>query len=83
MTSQLGPQRPNLCEAYLRRRYDVACRLVWFCNDSPDWRKKKKATINPKYKDNKWLSYGEIESHPERVSNIVSFLNKYKCKGMT
>ena len=83
MTSQLGLQRPNLCEAYLRRRYDVACLLVWFCNDSPDWIKKKKATINPKYKDNKWSSYGEIESHPERVSNIVSFLNKYKCKGMT
>ena len=26
------------------------------------------------------LSYGEIESHPERVSNIKPFINKYKWK---
>ena len=44
--------------------------------DSPDWIKKKKATINPKNEDGKCflyvvtvaLNYGEIESHPERVS---------------
>ena len=46
--------------------------------DSPDWIKKKKTTINPKNEDDKSfkyaatvaLNYGEIESHPERVSNI-------------
>ena len=28
------------------------------------------------------LNYGEIKSHPERVSNIKAFMNKYKCKGI-
>ena len=28
------------------------------------------------------LNYGEIESHPERVSNIKPFINKYKWKGI-
>ena len=53
--------------------------------DSPDWIKKKKATINPKNIDDKWfqyaatvaLNYEEIESHAERVSNIKPFINKY------
>ena len=53
--------------------------------DSPDWIKKKKATVNPKDEDDKCfqyavvvaLNYGEIESHPERVSNIKPFINKY------
>ena len=57
---------------------------------SPDWIKKKKATINPKNKDDKCfqyaitvaLNYGEIESHPERVSNIKPFINEYKWKGI-
>ena len=52
--------------------------------DSPDWIKKKKATINPKNKDDKCsqyavmvaLNYGEIAAHPERVSNIEPFINK-------
>ena len=43
--------------------------------DSPDWIKKKKATINLKNKDDKCfqyavivvLNYEEIELHPERV----------------
>ena len=26
------------------------------------------------------LSYGEIKSHPEKVSNIKPFINKYKWK---
>ena len=26
------------------------------------------------------LNYGEIESHPKRVSNIKPFINKYKWK---
>ena len=28
------------------------------------------------------LNYGEIESHPERGSNIKPFINKYKWKGI-
>ena len=46
--------------------------------------KKKKATINTQ---NKYAitvalnNYGEIESHPERVSNIKPFINKYMWKG--
>ena len=50
---------------------------------SPDWIKKKKATTNPKNTDNKCfqytvtvaLNYEEIESHPERVSNIKPLIN--------
>ena len=57
--------------------------------DSPDWIKKKKATINPKNEDDKCLgyavtvalNYGEIESHSERVSNIKPFIGKYNWKG--
>ena len=49
--------------------------------DSPDWIKKKKATINPKNTVDKCfqnaatvaLNYEEIESHPERVSNIKPY----------
>ena len=56
--------------------------------DSSDRIKKKKATINPKSKDDKCfqyattvvLSYLEIQSHLERVSSIKSFINKYKWK---
>ena len=47
--------------------------------------KKKKATINSKNADDKCfqyaatvgLNYEEIESRPERVSNIKLFINKY------
>ena len=28
------------------------------------------------------LNYGEIELHPERVSNIKLFINKYNWKGI-
>ena len=56
--------------------------------DSPDWIKKKKATINPKntvdkcfqYAPTVALNYEEIESHRERVSNIKPFINEYHCK---
>ena len=55
------------------------------CINSPDWIKNKKTTINPKSKDDKCfqyaataaLTYEEIESDPERVSNIKSLINKY------
>ena len=58
--------------------------------DSPDWIKKKKTTINLKNEDDKCfeyvvtvgLNYGEIESHPERISNIKPFINKYNWKGI-
>ena len=56
----------------------------------PDWIKKKKEPINPKNEDDKCfqyvvtiaLNYGEIGSHPERVSNIKPFINKYNWKGI-
>ena len=59
------------------------------CIDSPDWIKKKKETINPKNTDDKCfqyaatvaLNYEEVESHPERISNIKPFLDKYNWKG--
>ena len=46
--------------------------------DSPDWIKKKKATINPKNTDDKCfqytanvaLNYEEVKWNPQRVSNI-------------
>ena len=58
--------------------------------DSPDWIKKKKVTINPKETDDNCfqytatvaLNYEEIESHPERVSNIKPFINKYNWEGI-
>ena len=58
--------------------------------DSPDWIKKKKATINPKNTDDKCfqylatvaLNYEETESHSERVSYITPFIKKYNWKGI-
>ena len=58
--------------------------------DSSDWMKKKKATINLKSKDDKCfqyavmvaLNYAEIESHPERFSDIKGFINEYNWKGI-
>ena len=54
--------------------------------DSPDWIAKKKATVNPKYTDDKCFQYvitvalncEEIKINPERVSNIKPFI--IKCK---
>ena len=51
--------------------------------DSPDWIKKKKATINLKNTDDKCfqysktvaLNYEEIESNPENVSSNTPFIN--------
>ena len=57
--------------------------------DSPDWLNNKKATINPKNKnDNKCLQYAvvtalnyqKIENNPERTSKIKRFINKYDWK---
>ena len=71
------------------------CRKVNFRRDgsnieSLDQIKEKKATINPKYEDDKCLQYvvivalnsEKIESHPEGVSNIKPFINKYIWKGI-
>ena len=56
--------------------------------DSLDRIKKKKATINPKNKDDKCFQYavtvelkfGEIQPHLKTISNIKPFMNKYKWK---
>ena len=58
--------------------------------DSPDWIKKKKATINPKIVDHKCfqyaapvaLNYEEVKWNREKFSNIKSFINKYNWKGI-
>ena len=53
--------------------------------------KKEKKNINqPKSKDDKCfqytatvaLNYGEIESHPDRVLNIIPLISKYNWDGM-
>ena len=53
---------------------------------SPDWIKNKKATINPiKKKDNKCFQYAltvalnhvKIGGHPQRITKIKPFINKY------
>ena len=56
--------------------------------DSLDWIKKKKATINPKNKEDKCfqcaatvaLGYDEIKWNPERVSNIKPLMNNMTGK---
>ena len=50
---------------------------------SPEWVINKRATINPKNKDNKCFQYSitvalnhqNIENHPERISNIRPFID--------
>ena len=56
--------------------------------DSPEWLRNKKATINPKNNDGKCfqyaltvaLNYEQIKDHPERISKIKSFIDKYNWK---
>ena len=56
---------------------------------SPEWVINKRAAINPKNKDDKYLQYSitvalnhqNIENHPERISNIKPFINQYNWKG--
>ena len=54
--------------------------IYWFSRLNKN---EKKATINPKNTDEATvaLSYKEIESHPERVSTIKLFINKYNWEG--
>ena len=57
---------------------------------SPEWILNKRTTINPKNKDNKCFQYlitaalnhQNIENHPERMSNIKPFIDKYNWKGI-
>ena len=56
--------------------------------DSPKWLKDKKSTINPKNNDDKCFQYAvtlalnldNIDNHPERISKIKPFVNKYNWK---
>ena len=53
--------------------------------ETPDWIKKKKATINVKNDDDKCfqysvtvaLNYDEIEKHHQRVNKVKQFINQY------
>ena len=57
---------------------------------SPEWISTKRATINPKNKDNKCFQYSitvalnhqNIENHPERISNIKPFTDQYNWEGI-
>ena len=57
---------------------------------SSEWLINKRATINPKNKDNKCFQYSitvalnhqNIENHPERISNIKPFINQYNWEGI-
>ena len=57
---------------------------------SPEWILNKRATINPKNKDNKCFQYSitvalnhqNIENHPERILNTEPFINQYNWKGI-
>ena len=56
--------------------------------DSPKWLKDKKSTIDPKNNDDKCFQYAvtlalnlnSIDNHPERISKIKPFINKYNWK---
>ena len=58
--------------------------------DSPEWLKNKKATINPKNKDNECLKHAIVaalnheknKNNPERMSNLKPFTDQYKWKGI-
>ena len=56
--------------------------------DSTQWLKNKKSTIDPKNNDDKCFQYvitlalnlNSIDNHPERISKIKPFINKYNWK---
>ena len=56
--------------------------------DSPRWLKDKKSTVNQKNNDNKCFQYAvtlalnidKINDHPERISKIKPFIEKYNWK---
>ena len=57
---------------------------------APEWVINKRATINPKNKDNKCFQYSitvalnhqNIGNHPERISNIKPFIDQYNWEGI-
>ena len=57
---------------------------------SPERVLNKRATTNPKNKDNKCFHYSitvalhiqNIQNHPERISNIKSFIDQYNWEGI-
>ena len=59
------------------------------CIKSPEWILNKRATINLKNKDKCFqysvtvaLNHQNIENHPEKISNIKPFIDKYNWKGI-
>ena len=65
---------------------DFVFDLLSYTLKSPEWVLNKRATINPKNKDNKCFQYfitvalnhQNIEKHRERISNIKPFLGRYR-----
>ena len=57
---------------------------------SPEWVINKRATINPKNRDNKCFQYSiivalnhqNIENHPKRISNIGIFTDQCNWEGV-
>ena len=57
---------------------------------SSKWLKNKRATINSQNKDNECYKYSitaalnhqNIENHPEKISNLKSFIDRYNWKGI-
>ena len=84
-------KKSNLVYDRVRAFYDILRKISinrggGSYSDSPDWIKNKKATINPKNKNvDKCmqyaivtaLNYEKIDNHPERISKIKFFINKY------
>ena len=54
--------------------------------DSPDWIKKKKATIGPENEDDKFFQYAATfalnREKNQRISKIKPFINKYNWNGI-
>ena len=73
---------------YKCQKINVKCCGLYI--DSADWTKKEKATINPRNTDDNYfqyagtvaLTYEEVESHLEIISNIKPFTNKYNWTGV-
>ena len=70
--------------------YNTSLKRGKWCMKAPEWVITKRAIINPKKKDNKCfrdsitvvLNRQNIESHPERISNIKSFIDQYNWEGI-
>ena len=70
--------------------YKISLRRGRLYIKSPEWVLNKRATINPKNKDNKCFQYSitvvlnhqNTQNHPERISNIKPFIDKYNWEGI-